>query len=441
MPRKKQQNLKCDKGLEDALESAAKAGDNECVNKLCAEICQLKLSRDTYDTALYAASKIGHSNIVRTLISSGADVNCYNRTRFRRTPLIMASEAGHTETARILIRAGADSTIERKGGDDALSVAASSGHLDTVNALIQEGVDMNYARHDALSRASGKGHIEIVKLLLTRGAKNFSDALYSAMANDHSQIVELLLHSGAKINEPFMRTNELPLIYVALLGHIKTAETLLIYGAEVDLVLDDRSTSALMVAVGYSKLEMTRLLLKWNANVNLCIQNPLLGTFGFSEPPPDLRIMRLLLLYGADIRQPYLGATFSTCSTPLLISMRRLESNDNQEILREYLLLLISAGGLHVTRRYHTKNVNNFFITRIRPILQNLSKEFTNIFPTKALLFDSCRRLIRRYLLSQKGGNQMNLIQGVSKLPLPKKLKRSLLFDIDISWIDDKKGD
>ncbi len=43
-----------------------------------------------------------------------------------------------------------------------------------------------------------------------------------------------------------------------------------------------------------------------------------------------------------------------------------------------------------------------------------------------------CRRNIRRCLLNQSAWNQGNLFVAVAKLPLPGKLRKYLLFDIDI---------
>ena len=56
--------------------------------------------------ALIVAAQNGYLEIVKCLISAGANINCYINNY--RTPLTLAAQNGHAEIVAILIAAGAD---------------------------------------------------------------------------------------------------------------------------------------------------------------------------------------------------------------------------------------------------------------------------------------------------------------------------------------------
>lgn len=56
-------------------------------------------------TALMAAAKNGHNEVVQVLLSKGADVNAENK--YGRTALMYATDWGHKEIVELLKKAGA----------------------------------------------------------------------------------------------------------------------------------------------------------------------------------------------------------------------------------------------------------------------------------------------------------------------------------------------
>ncbi len=55
-------------------------------------------------------------------------------------------------------------------------------------------------------------------------------------------------------------------------------------------------------------------------------------------------------------------------------------------------------------------------------------------------LMDFCREEIRSHLIEETGGNQKNLITAVPRLPLPDRLRKYLLYDLDISECIEMQG-
>ncbi len=442
MSEKQGGNAKSGGDLRDDLLSAAEEGDDQHVTKLCADISELRQDKDIYSAALYVAARSGHTKVVEILVHSGADVD-YRKIAFN-TPLYAAAEEGYTDTVKVLLSSGANITqVSRLTGEDALTAAARRGHIQTVRALLEAGACINasasHARKDALVVASSMGHTEIVKLLLTKGANKTDEALYHAIKNDNlnPEMAELLLQFGANVNCKVK--GELPLMYAARLGHTKIAEVFLRYGASVNPSDDISETSVLMVAVYYAHIETSRLLLKSGANVNHSISSwshVLFGVLKYTDASlQSLRIMKELLLYGANIRKAHLTDLYhrdDLVINPLHIAMKAVEKTNHKKTLSDYIMLLYAAGAFCVGRLLLYSTGGN---RRYRRMIQNLLRENPNPLPSNELLFDLCRVQIRAHLLSPTGGNQKNLIQAVSKLPLPEPLKKSLLLDINILWM------
>jgi hypothetical protein len=122
------------------------------------------------DTALTKAAKKGQTDIVKTLLEQGTDVNAKDCKG--HTALIKAVRWGHTETVKALLAKGADVNII--GGYTALMWAAGYGHTDIVQALLEQGADVNAKNNDgktALMIANEAGRAEIIQMLKKSGAK------------------------------------------------------------------------------------------------------------------------------------------------------------------------------------------------------------------------------------------------------------------------------
>ena len=84
---------------------------------------------------LYQAAENGYTDLVKALISSGADANIMTEGRF--TPLHAAAMRGRTKTVQALISSGADANVKTKsGGLTPLDYATLNGHTETEQVLL-----------------------------------------------------------------------------------------------------------------------------------------------------------------------------------------------------------------------------------------------------------------------------------------------------------------
>ena len=125
-----------------------------------------------YDAAgnqapLSVASALGHIEVVRLLLSQGANANppCENR----RTPLHWRSPEGHLEVAQLPLQNHANTNAKDGSYRDSLHLTSREGHLEVVRLLLEKGADANVqntSKQTPLHCASQEGGAEIAKLLL-----------------------------------------------------------------------------------------------------------------------------------------------------------------------------------------------------------------------------------------------------------------------------------
>ncbi|CAJ0937974.1 unnamed protein product, partial [Ranitomeya imitator] len=94
-------------------------------------------TEETQETALTLACCGGFAEVTDFLVKSGADVElgC-------STPLMEASQEGHLELVKYLLSAGANVHASTATGDTALTYACENGHTDVAEALLQAGADL-----------------------------------------------------------------------------------------------------------------------------------------------------------------------------------------------------------------------------------------------------------------------------------------------------------
>ena len=128
-------------------------------------------------SSLYVASQEGHVEVVKLLISNGANVND-KRTDGGTSALYAASQEGHVEVVELLITNGAN--VNDKTTDDGTSsiiAASDQGHVHVAELLLSKGANINDTDNNGTSSilaASYQGHVHVVKLLLSKGA-NIND--------------------------------------------------------------------------------------------------------------------------------------------------------------------------------------------------------------------------------------------------------------------------
>ena len=87
------------------------------------------------NTALTYAARDGFTDIARTLIDHGANVNWIDGENV--TPLILASFKGHIDLVQLLLDHGADITVRDQWDRTALDYALRRGEADPIVQLLQ----------------------------------------------------------------------------------------------------------------------------------------------------------------------------------------------------------------------------------------------------------------------------------------------------------------
>ncbi len=88
-------------------------------------------------TLLILSAGCGHTDVVRTLLGKGADVNLSNRNGW--TPLMAAVAKGHEDVVELLLEHGADPNMRHAYGWTALKLATQKGSKNVADILRKYG--------------------------------------------------------------------------------------------------------------------------------------------------------------------------------------------------------------------------------------------------------------------------------------------------------------
>jgi len=250
------------------------------------------------------------TSAVRALIGQKADVNA--AAADGTTALMWAARANDAAMMEALLAAGADVKARDRYGLTAVRLACENANADILGRLLDAGADPNSADPQgttALMVASRTdGGTDAVKLLLQRGAAvNAKDSIQStalmwAVRSNHPDVVDLLIHRDAEINARTRKGEPPPrrapnagggshglgiirggwpergyqeptpgemtaLLYAARDGRIEIARMLLAANANVNQV-EANGISPLMMAITNNHIDIAQLLVDHSADVN-----------------------------------------------------------------------------------------------------------------------------------------------------------------------------
>jgi ankyrin repeat protein len=138
---------------------------------------------------IVAASATGTADVVRLLISKGAEVNVADTTGV--TPLIAAANVDDLDVAKILLARGADAHASARTGPPStpLMGAAINGDAQLVRELLLRKPDLTVVSADRASNVKN-GPVRFGHLT----------ALHAAITGGNPDVVELLLKAGAPVD-------------------------------------------------------------------------------------------------------------------------------------------------------------------------------------------------------------------------------------------------
>lgn len=206
------------------LMAAVEAGDSNAVRDVLSrgghQYVNTHGSYGSGSTPLYDAAQKGRIDLVRVLVSAGAELDLLVNNA---SPLHAAAQTGNADVVSELIRLGANKDIARPdNGATPLHVAAIFGNVPVVNALIGCGVNANSLKHD------GETPLHI--------AASFSSGFGAMVA---------LIASGADVNAR-KENGETPLHSAAKAGHVAAVRALIDAGAEVTATTLDGKTPVML---------------------------------------------------------------------------------------------------------------------------------------------------------------------------------------------------
>jgi ankyrin repeat protein len=123
------------------------------------------------ETPLHIAAAYNRGEIVRILVTAGADID--RRDRQGQSPLFYAADKGGIEALGTLLELRADPNHAAYSGRTALFSAALRGRDDLIAALLSQGADPNVTADgsSALFYATNRGHFNAVRTLVQGGAR------------------------------------------------------------------------------------------------------------------------------------------------------------------------------------------------------------------------------------------------------------------------------
>jgi ankyrin repeat protein len=270
------------------------------------------------ETPLISAIRHGNLEIVKFLVSKGADVNLDDE--YDVTPLHIAAKHGQLETAKFLVSKGAEVDSKDNLSITPLWYAALYGAEDIANFLISRGADIN-VRSDfgksLLQAASIGGLLDLMKVMLYRRVDEdeLNTTLLLASMAGRAEAVRFLLDQRANLR--FHDSGMTPFTAAARYGHIGVMQLLMKKGVGIDET-NSINWTALLFAARSCRVEAVRFLIAEGADVNandnfgrtvlMYAASPFRqGDDPFNKEVPEkedcLDILRLLIASGANINE------------------------------------------------------------------------------------------------------------------------------------------
>ena len=272
-----------------------KSGDEDTI-KYYGTVNRMRLLYEKDDfgrVPFYYIAELGRDNLIGYFIRLGADVNA--RDADERTALHGAAFMGLVETCKILLKAGAKIDLKDIMSRNPLLEAVSMNKIEAAVLLIEHGANLEakevkYGK-TALHLAAERGFSSMVDTLIIHGADMHSekfknDAIYSltplhlAVINNHIDTVKVLLDRGADTSELCGFRDKAPLHISCEKGFIEVSELLLKYGANIQIMgqVGVNGATPLHLAAQYGHIDLVKMLVSKGALIDALGKYTCVGT-------------------------------------------------------------------------------------------------------------------------------------------------------------------
>ncbi|XP_063419830.1 ankyrin-1-like [Mytilus trossulus] len=404
----------------------------ECVSLLLLKGAEINVTDENGLTPLLLSACRGYFKAMQVLIDNDAIINYCDSDRkdvpnyiremgyLTYDPLNMTIENNHVQCVKLLLENGALSNKKYYMGYEINLVPIN--HVTCLELLLKHGANPNLCSRYGMTplvKACKENMVNAVCLLLGFGADvnlqcrscyKWNTPLNTAIEYNATNVVNILLQSGAHVSKE-TGCKYSPLHEAVLLDSPDICRLVLSFGARVNDMSDDHF-SPLMLAVKTSKLlnrvEIITILLQNGSDPNLYHSSSSVSVIGLylknNKTSLDKAVICLLLQYGANLN----FTTRLPCgkSDPFGILLH-LSDCCQQEILH----LLLTT----------TRNIDREAIKKCANLNQHQREYLMCLTATPRQLV-----CLTRGFISYNFGR--DLVDKVNDLPLPKTIKRYLMF-------------
>ena len=225
-----------------------------------------------------------------------------------KTLLHLASDFNYVEIVKELMSMGADPNVQ----DNQLKTPLHrSTNTQIMKVLLENGANVNVMDHDKLTplhRTCAKGELEATKLLLDNGANiealdvDQESPLYIAINEEHEEISKLFLNKAPELVNKIVHpgSGSYPIHLVSEHGNEEMLKILLEKGANCS-VKDKFGMEPIHHAAKKEHLTVVKLLVQRNRNLNKSINKARQKALHMSVRFKDIEIVKELLKSGARI--------------------------------------------------------------------------------------------------------------------------------------------
>ena len=194
------------------------------------------------NNALLNAAQTGNVELGKLLIEKGANLEAIGP--YHQTPLLCALDYNKPEFALMTINKGANIHVKDNENQQAIEYASWYANPRVIKALVEKGSDVNYVSRNnssILQNVCSNGNLESIDYLIQKGANvNLANAdgdfpLQTVVARGNSEAVKLLAKKTKKINQKEKYLGNTALHQAAINGDIKSTQYLIEAGADPNI--------------------------------------------------------------------------------------------------------------------------------------------------------------------------------------------------------------